>query len=195
MLEKMKKAVPERASVNVAGIAGASAPNIPLFLPSSFPSSATKIARQLCMYEWKLRQGQAYDCLESVRHSLRLYTHLFINKKKYNCGNMQNTRANDAINNTQAKAHEAQEKYQVARAAMKKLALWLTGDIPSDWHTKLRDLKLEDVRGLAQSIHGETEGTRQISWIWIAEGSLPEDSSPGLHEGKQYILNNNFLHV
>lgn len=183
-------------NIDVAGISGASALNIPLCLPSSFPSSSTKTSRQLCMYEWKLREGQAYDCLESIRHSLCLYTHLFINKKKYNRGNKQNTRANEAIDSTQAKAHQAWEKYQVARAAMKKLAPRLASDIPTNWQEKLPDLKPEDVKGLAQSAHGETEGTRQISWIWIADGSLPEDSSPGLHKGKLHLfifLRNRYL--
>lgn len=199
----MPEAAAERAAMviaDISGVAGVSAPNIPLCLPSAIaqrptpsnPNPPSKTARYLRRYEWKLREGQAYDCLQAIRHNLRLHTHLFLYKKTYSRGVKQNTRSNEAMNSARAKADHAAAKYRRAREALVVLAPGLEANLPLGWARKLKHLTTDDVKGLAQGADEiiESEGRREVSWIWRTAGVLSTDVSaeemkkdPGLHEG------------
>ena len=80
----------------VDGISGLRAQAIPLFLPSRL-SRDGHIAESLLVYEWKLREGQAYDALHDIRHNLRLRSHLFKHKDHFSRGVRHNTRSNATI--------------------------------------------------------------------------------------------------
>ncbi|KAG6838530.1 hypothetical protein C0991_010870, partial [Blastosporella zonata] len=72
----MPEAAQERARAaqkgGVDGSAGVKVYNIPLWLPLALLEKGLKVGLELQQYEWKLREGQAHDSLEEVRHFLRL---------------------------------------------------------------------------------------------------------------------------
>lgn len=137
---------------------------IKLWLPSSLPAVARPALK---MYEWKLRQGQAYDALEDLRHNLRLRSHLYKEKDRYSRGVAQNTRSNNSIANVQRKIDQVATKYRTARAALIALSPGL--DV-SPWMKDLRRLENADIRGLSEGLFGDTEGRRNVSWIWLSPG-------------------------
>ena len=153
----------------VDGIPGVSAHEIPLCLPSSMPKRAPK---NLCVYEWKLREGQSHDALENVRHHLRLRAHLYFHKKKYSRGVKQNTRSVASINACQAKIDRAVAKYNKAYEAMVAVGDMVWKDIDAKWREKIRRIQAGDARGLSQGKDGESEGNRTVSWIWQTGGIL-----------------------
>ena len=137
--------------------------DIPLHLPSSYKFRQLLQRPELRMYELRLREGRAHDALHEMRQHLRVRTHLYKQKDKYARGVHYNTRANGAINNSQAKVNRAVEKYRISRDAMLSLS---DPFVVPDWADNLPVLKAEDVRGLSDALLGDTEGTRRPSWIW-----------------------------
>lgn len=149
----------------------------------------------MCLYEWKLREGQSDDALDNVRHHLRLRVHLFHYKKKYSRGVKQNTRSVASLKNCQAKVDRAVEKYNTAYDAMLSLGevLWEKPD--PQWRKKIRRIEPGDARGLSQGKEGESDGNRTVSWIWQANGMLPTVNSmtdymkePGMHNSGYYLF-------
>ncbi|RDB29765.1 hypothetical protein Hypma_013763 [Hypsizygus marmoreus] len=84
------------------GVAAIKTQDILLWLPSKFKDTDA-VTGDLCMYEWKLREGQAYDALEEIRHVLRLRSHLFKHKDRFARGVHHNTRSNVVIANADAR--------------------------------------------------------------------------------------------
>lgn len=72
----MPEAFKERAQAaneaSVDGVTPIKAQDIALWLPSSLKAIGVKVSKVLQTYEWKLREGQAYDALEDVRRYLCL---------------------------------------------------------------------------------------------------------------------------
>lgn len=174
------------------GISGVSAHNIALWLPSSLPEKASRTLR---VYEWKLRHGQAHDSLHDIRHHLRLRSALWHHKKHYAHGVAQNTRSAQSVEACQAKINKGVKKYVAAWDAMTALkSSGIETALPPGWDRHIRELKPEDVRGLADGLMSDSEGTRTMSWIWRAEGGAmvsmqnPKDwqDDPGLDEGTYY---------
>lgn len=172
------------------GIAGVSAHDIELWLPSAM---VEKTSRTLRLYEWKLRHGQAHDALQDLRHHLRLRSALWHHKKHYAHGVNQTTRSAQAVAACEAKVNKAVQKYTAAWGAMTTLKESGLGPVlPHGWDRYVRELQKEDVRGLAEGLMSdESEGRRTMSWIWRAEGGAmaevrnPTDwrDDPGLNEG------------
>ena len=84
---------------------------IPLYLPSSYKFQTPLQLQELRKYELRLREGRAHDTLHEMHQHLRIRTHLYQQKDKYARGVHHNTRANNAINKSQAKVDRAAEKY------------------------------------------------------------------------------------
>ena len=145
------------------GIAPYKPQDIPLYLPFSYKFRTLLQRPELCMYELRLREGRAHDALHEMRQHLRVRTHLYQQKDKYARGVRHNTRANSAINKSQAKVNRATEKYRASRDAMLSLSDPL---VLPDWCETLPVLKVEDVRRLSEALIGESEGGQRPSWIW-----------------------------
>ena len=136
--------------------------------------------RRLGEYEWLLRQAQAQDSLRKMRDLLRLRDFLIKNKKNWSRGVQQNTRSQSEINKAQKKIQACTTKYRAAHSALRILAKILEkGDA---WSMEFRQLNDDDVSGLPAE--GWGEGTRTLSWIWMAPGvDNSETNKPQLIDG------------
>ena len=163
------------------GIAPYKPQDILLHLPSSYKFRTPLQRPELRLYELRLREGRAHDALHEMRQHLRVRTHLYQQKDKYARGVRHNTRANSAINKSQAKVNRAAEKYRASRDAMMSLSDPL---VLPDWNDTLPVLKAEDVRGLSEALMGESEGKRRPSWIWTMNmGVAVEGADQAGNEG------------
>lgn len=169
----------QRAGPN--GLAPTKASDIVLWLPSDLKKRGIEISEVFQTYEWKLREGQAHDALEEVRRTLRLRSHLYKHKDRYARGVKANTRSNVSIDAATDTMTRAAAKYSAAREALAILSQGLETPI---WETSLRVLKRDDLRALSEGLHGDTEGTRRPSWIWLTHGlSSHEDDNLALNDG------------
>ena len=165
------------------GTVGMKAQSISLFLPSSLPKDS-HIPESILMYEWKLREGQAYDALHDIRHNLRLRSHLFKHKDRFARGVRHNTRSNVTIAKVQVRIALAALKYRTARKALASLGASLPQIPDPNWNLSLRVLADEDIRGLSDGLMGDSEGRRTVSWIWRTHGiGIGNESSDGADKG------------
>ena len=143
--------------------------DLPLWLPSAL-SSRTACDAQLRQCEWGLRVAQGYDTLTEIRNNLRMLTHLWKQKQAFIRGQRPSTRARSIIDHANDKVKAAQVKYQAVHVALAHLAPYLGDPMVRGvlWSTALKELKPEDVRGIAVGAMGESEGRRHVSWIWMA---------------------------
>jgi hypothetical protein len=167
--------------------------HLPLHLPSSIISQAPcniKIAE----FEFQLRYAQANDALNTLRHYLRLRSHLWIFKTKFERGQRPNTRARNVIERVTHKINMAAATYRNARNALVSLSPLLN---QVGWEVSLQVLKVTDIRAMKEderdmdpaarrrSEH-QSEGRRMISWIWTTPGILADDTV-NLHDSKFLI--------
>ena len=156
------------------GIAPYKPQDIPLHLPSSYKFRTPLQRPELRIYELRLREGRDHNALHEMRQNLRVRTHRYQQKDKYARGVRHNTRANSAINKSQAKVNRAAEKYRASREAMLALSDPL---VLPDWSDTLPVLKVEDVRGLSEALMGESEGKRRPSWIWTVNTAVAAEGA------------------
>ncbi|KIL53916.1 hypothetical protein M378DRAFT_19394 [Amanita muscaria Koide BX008] len=121
------------------------AENIPLYLPSSFPSNVRCLSGldHVCDVERRLRVAQADDALSEIRRQRRIVQGLWQFKKinVSGTGNRPNTRILTLYNRLNHKLERAMHKYRTARSAL------LVLDPDGPWKDRLRELKKEDIRG------------------------------------------------
>jgi hypothetical protein len=153
--------------------------DLPLHLPSSL-SERMPCALKLQEYEFRLREAQAYEALEDVRQHLRLRTHMYKYKDKNVIGQRANTRSQNLINRVQSKVNASAAAYTRARNALTKLSNALGEHL---WRTKLLALAPEDIRPLKEGEAGESEGKRNLSWIWKVVGITEDSEDEGVQEG------------
>jgi hypothetical protein len=162
--------------------------DVQLWLPSAIRRQ-TSCNRSLQEVEWALREAQANDALNTIRQHLRLDSFLVKRKKNWSRGVRANMRSITAIEHNLSKMRCAVEKYRAAHAALSALESLIAKS--SEWRNALRDLADEDIRGLP--VQGLGEGSRTLSWIWMAPGVLGDDANadadPGLHDG-EFLLSN-----
>jgi hypothetical protein len=159
--------------------------DIPLVLLSSLGKSQL-IGNKLREYEWRLREGQAYDALHEMRQHLRVRSHCYKHKDRFSRGVRENLRSQTTIKKVQAKVDRAARKYRVALAALVSLSKEIDS---GDWKARMKPLKElvpGDVRGLSDGLEGESEGKRTISWIWLVSygpvtGGDEEETSEGTY--------------
>lgn len=172
----MPEAARERAKVlqkvGPHGVVDTKAQNIQLWLPSSLKKKGIEVSQVLRQYEWKLREGQAYDSLEEVRHMLRLRSHLYKHKDRHARGVRANTRSKVGIDTATDNMNRAAARYRAARDALVTLSRGL--DTPV-WEMSLRVLQHDDLRALSEGLYGDTEGTWKTSWIWLKYGIATKD--------------------
>lgn len=166
----------------IDGISGLKAQAIPLFLPSHLSTVGhIRVAESLLVFEWKLREGQAYNALHDIRHNLRLRSHLFKHKDRFARGVRHNTRSNATIAKVQMKINLAASKYRMVWKALTFLGTKLQRIPDEKWQLSLRVLADEDIRGLSEGLMGDSEGRRTVSWIWTMYGIVNEEE--GADEG------------
>jgi hypothetical protein len=176
--KQLEKAAPD-------GIAPRKTHDIPLVLPSSL-GKAQLIGSELRTYEWRLREGQAYDALHEMRHHLRIRAHCYKHKDRFSRGVRENLRSQTTIKKLQVKVDRAARKYRAAWAALVSLSREINSE---DWKARMKPLKelvAGDVHGLSDGLEGESKGKRTISWIWLvsygpAVGGDEEQTSEGTH--------------
>ncbi|KAG1846735.1 hypothetical protein F4604DRAFT_1884128 [Suillus subluteus] len=121
-----------------------------LLLPSSLTAETVSCSTHLLMID------------------LQLCDYMYSFKCNWIRGQSANTRAQNAISRVEARVTSAAEKYRVAHAALSALAPVLS---KVGWNVRFRSLnKKDDVRGMSAPKKGESEGRRQLSWIWLVEG-------------------------
>ncbi|KAF8874974.1 hypothetical protein BD779DRAFT_1613491 [Infundibulicybe gibba] len=139
-----------------------------LMLPSQV-FTRVNMRSEFLEYEWRLRFAQAHDTLHHLRRHLLLQKHMYTFKDRYGHGQKHHTRSLGPINALQDKINSDALRYRTTREALCKIAALLgrTG-----WEGTLRHLGSDDIRavGVAQ-MEGETEGRRNISWIWMVDGT------------------------
>jgi hypothetical protein len=158
------------------------APELPVFeWPLWLPSTIERVPcnPKLQNFEWRLREAQAFEALDHIRHYLRVLSYNYKFKDKAVRGVAGNTRAQSKIQALRKKLQIQVQKYRAARNALKELAkrLEVVG-----WQARIPKLDDKDVRGMAVGEDGQTEGNRTLSWIWHMAPAKSEDD-PGLHDG------------
>ncbi|KAG2035513.1 hypothetical protein BDR03DRAFT_934885 [Suillus americanus] len=139
-----------------------------LWLPSTLCSKPIPCNARLLKTEWELRYAQAGDALEEIRQYLCLRDYMYTFKRDWLLGQSANTRAQNALSRIEARATAAAEKYRAAHTALSSLAHVL-GKVGWDHKYRVLDRK-NDICGMSVPKRGESEGRRQLSWIWLVEG-------------------------
>lgn len=142
-----------------------------LWLPSSLPTGLreTGCVNGLVDKERRLRLAEADDALVALRRQLRITTGVFNYKKTHVSGTGQkaNTRARTMLSQLTAKTRLIADRYRAARKALAIL------DPNGDWQHRLRPLRQEDIRGPTRTDDDESEGRRELSWIWVTMNRVP----------------------
>jgi hypothetical protein len=200
----MPEATILRENENIAASSGAreiAAQHLPLYLPSSISLRAS-CSPKICKFEFQLRYAQAHDALNDLRHHLRLRTHLWKFKTRFERGQRPNTRARNVIEWSTHKIEAAAAKYRAAREALAMLGppLGMIG-----WETILRVLDAKDIRAMSEDerdmdpaarrkAERQSEGRRAVSWIWTTPG-VSADDDDNLHDGAGSIYFQIFANI
>ena len=148
--------------------------DIGLCLPSSLPNADhhRHSTSSLIRKETRLCEAQASDALNGVRRNLRICATLFDKKGRQaaGMGNRPNTRMIELQKKYKTRATREMHRYNAARMALMSL------DPGGAWSTCLQELKHEHLHS-PQQAHGEYEGHRSVSWIWIIGQALPSGTT------------------
>jgi hypothetical protein len=151
--------------------------SIPLWLPSSLPSSLceTGCVDGLIEKEHRLRLAKADDVLVALRRQLRITTGVFNYKKTHVSGTGQksNTRARTLLSQLTAKTKMFADHYRAVRKALSTL------DPNSNWQRRLLPLRPDDIRGPSRQDDDESEGRRELTWIWLTARMTPAPAGDG----------------
>ncbi|KAJ7818600.1 hypothetical protein B0H14DRAFT_2601175 [Mycena olivaceomarginata] len=132
-----------------------------LFMPSELASNdlrATACATGLAAIEARMREGEADEALEAVRHGLRTRTMTNRYKLRNWTGQGMMTKGQGILRHINIKIHTAKLRYRYARAAL----LALRGHGP--WEERLQILDDEDVRALNERALTEEEKKQNEHW-------------------------------
>lgn len=163
-----------------------SAVNGELLLPSQV-LDRIPVSEDMMEIEWRLRFAQGHDALHDIRRLLLVRSQMYAAKDRFSRGQGQVTRSRNLILGVQSRIDANVLKYREFRAALLRLARPL-GKV--GWDGELQVLHDNDVRGLAASETGSSEGRVTMSWIWkTSEGSGDFDpAGPRMQEGKSSII-------
>ncbi|KAG2089640.1 hypothetical protein BD769DRAFT_1632141 [Suillus cothurnatus] len=120
--------------------------------------------------------------LLSALQSLHLRDYMYTFKRDWIHGQIANTHVQNALSRVESRAMAAADKY---RAALSDLAHVLPKD---GWDHRYKVLdKKTDVHGMSVPKQGESEGRRQLSWIWLVEG-VGDDEDEMVQDSKLECL-------
>lgn len=156
-----------------------------LWMPSTMPSGLllSGCVSGLLEKEARLRLAQAHDSLNKLRHQLRIMTYVFNYKKTHVSGSGQraNTRARTLMARVTDKTRLFADEYRAARQSLLKL------DPSGEWQDQLRPLLAIDVRGPGRYDDDDSEGRRELSWIWLqTDRILESDQSESEYSESKY---------
>ena len=184
----MPVAAAQRECDDAAADSDAPEPNaedIPLYLPSSIPEPRLRyVHERLFVYEFQLREAQAYEALDELRYYLRYRAYQWSFKKRNVIGQSAQTRARNIISGVERSVQASASKYKATRDAMSILSKLSKNK--SNWRSILKPLAKEDIRHLSEKGENESDGKKTISWIWIVQGVAESDSvgNAGMQEGE-----------
>ena len=141
-----------------------------LWLPSDLPleSRDTSCIPDLALTEYRMRRAQAFEALNEVRRSQRIYRGLLV-KNKAHISTTKKTRSRGLFERFKVKVHRAVKIYRADHAAIKRLG---PNEEFGPWKNALRGLRNKDIRGPGrEKEHERSESRHTPSWIWF--------SSPG----------------
>ncbi len=138
------------------------ADEIPLWLPSQIRSQIT-VPEYYRRLEFDLRIPQASEALDQLRAELQVRAHLFKVKDRFVRGQAANTRARSSLEGVQKKIDRCALEYRTAYGALCCIGP-LLGE--TSWKDTYLPLNNEDIRDLSEGKAKQSEGTRDISWIW-----------------------------
>ncbi|KAI6038070.1 hypothetical protein EDC04DRAFT_2868514 [Pisolithus marmoratus] len=149
------------------GCGRASAPeDIPFYLPLQINHKFSS-GHNLELIEFQLWEGQANDALNELSYMLKF-------KDCFLCGQGANTHAHNCLKNVDAKIDSSVAKYCAAHHALCTLGFLLADD---------------DIHSMSSEDDQASEGSWQLSWIWLACGYMTEnaddESDCGLQEAIQ----------
>ncbi|KAF8170968.1 hypothetical protein BJ912DRAFT_860833 [Pholiota molesta] len=146
---------------------------LPLWLPSQIRSQIP-VPHEYRRLEFDLRIPQAGEALDTLRAQLQVRAHVFKFKDRFVRGQGANTRARNTLEGIQNRINMAANEYRVAYQALCCLGA-LLGE--SAWKNVFLPLKNDDIRDLSEGKAKQSEGKREISWIWrtiaIDQGDKP----------------------
>ncbi|KAF9523674.1 hypothetical protein CPB83DRAFT_898542 [Crepidotus variabilis] len=158
------------------------AQDIELLLPSAI-ADRQKIHCdiRLSRVEWLLRYAQAEGCLHELRGHILLRSRLYQSKKRLIRGQRQQTRSQAVIGDVEAKVKASAEKYRYIHECLTRLSPVV---LEFNWQNILKPLEDNDIAGLTymddgapektQKRKGLGEGHKQLSWIWLVQGTGQE---------------------
>ena len=172
-----------------AGCPETPAQSLPLYLPSSLNLRA-RCSIKLCDFEFQFRYAQAHDALNELRHHLRLRSHLWKFKTRFQRGQGPSTRSRNLIEQCTHRVNAAAAKYRVARQSLVNLSPRLE---KVGWEVCLQVLNSSDIKAMTEDekdmdpaarrqLQRQSEGRRVVSWIWMTPG-VSGDEDIGLHDG------------
>jgi hypothetical protein len=123
-----------------------------LWLPSAIKGVECDV--ELYEYEFRLREAQAHEALDDVRHQLLLRTHHYKFKDRFSRGVRANTRLQTKIKVVDERIRRMSERYRAARRALEGLGKRLK---KTEWALKLLPLSAEDVRGMPRALFQDPE--------------------------------------
>jgi hypothetical protein len=133
----------------------------PLYLPSAMPPHVI-VSAGLTEIETKLRLAQADDALGELRRLLRILRGL-LDYKYTQLGPSQRagTRARSMVSRFKEKIDRCAEQYQAAWNALTKL------NPEGTWSQRYQRLTSAHIKTLGRGVDDESEGRREVSWIWM----------------------------
>lgn len=174
---------------------------IDLYLPSSVLRQELEVNcdDRLFRFEFELRQAQADDALQDTRNLLQLRSHAAQDKRRFQQGQRNNTRALGVIARLTEKINFAASKYRLARNAIILLGPKVGAN---EENMKFPPLEEKDVRPIiddSETVHAKEQELRtplqkaaggnikrkqDVSWIWSHYGKESEsDGDKLLREG------------
>ena len=136
-----------------------------LCLPSRMPSSlwATGCLPGVVEKEKRLRLAQADDALAELRRQLCIAATICDYKKSIGSSQKLGLKTRTLLNRFHDKTLRCARRYTAAFTALTAL------DPNGDWTAHLRHLDhAKDIRGPHREEEDESEGKREMSWIWLA---------------------------
>ena len=167
-------------AINQANEPSNAADRLPEAALLSLPSSLSPALHESCPFklaniEFRFRLAQAQDALSELRRLLRVTRGLWHYKStQIGASQRGGTRARALIHRFKDKVDRCIGRYRSARVALLSL------DAKGNWQLQLQELSEKDAQVPGRG-DDESEGNREISWIWrVSQQNQMEDGNLAL---------------
>lgn len=165
-----------RRLANTSGSVPVQAYDTALLLPSAFSRVSNPLDRVLADIERRLRIGRAQDSLGSLREHIILRAGMYRVKDREARGQAMMTRAGKVLKRMNDHITDDKLRYRRHFQALESLGVVLQN---LDHRRSLLALHDQHIVNLDES--NDSEGRRQLSWIWLASVDL--SSEKGVQDG------------